>query len=164
MKTILVVASNSPTSINLDVAKKIKEKFPQVSIYETKDLDVIMFRQDYIEKSFPDAINSFMKTLLENDNIVFITPEYNSYLPPHFKNIMDWASVSPLGMKWLPNKNALIVSASPGSTGGSTVREFFGRTLPYTGVNLIKTIGIPLYTKDKNIDDIINEIGSALNL
>lgn len=158
MKTILLVASNSPTSINLDVAKKIKDKKPHFELLETKDIEVKIFRQDYLEQSFPKEIESFMNKLLQFDNIVILTPEYNGYLPPHFKNIMDWCSVSKLGMKWLENKNAIIISASPGSTGGSTVREFFSKVLPYTGANVVKTIGLPFYKKENNIDKEINDI------
>lgn len=158
MKTILVIGSNSPTSINLDVAKKIKNKKPEYELLETNNIDVKIFRPDYLEQGFPSQIEQFMNKLIQADNIVFVTPEYNGYLTPHFKNIMDWCSVSKHGMRWLENKNIVIVSASPGSTGGSTVRELFSRILPYTGAKIIQTVGIPFYKPENNIDKEINNI------
>lgn len=89
-----------------------------------------------------------------------MTPEHNGYLPSFVKNIFDWLSVNKSHNegKYFYKKLLYIISASPGSTGGETVRDLCSKLLNYSGATIKGTYGIKNYNVDKNIENEIKEI------
>jgi chromate reductase len=62
------------------------------------------------------AVAAFRDAIAGADAILFATPEYNSSVPGHLKNALDWAS-RPLATNPLRNKPVAVVGASTGAFG-----------------------------------------------
>ena len=95
----------------------------EVEVLELKDYPMPIMDEDYeAENGIPENAIRFKKKLLNTDGLLISAPEYNGSIPPLLKNVLDWASrVSSPGEKSLSayrNLTAVLMSASPGSTGG----------------------------------------------
>ncbi|MDR1781691.1 MAG: NAD(P)H-dependent oxidoreductase [Bacilli bacterium] len=157
MNKILVIAgSNASDSINQDLAKKIALN-ENVDYIDTRTLNIPLHNRD-LEINFPSSVIDFYHKIKEYQNLIIVTPEYNGNLSSFFKSILDWLSRH--DRFYLDNINVIILSASPGQTGGASVRESLKNMLSFTNANIIGTIGFKEYdiTKDysKEIKKIIN--------
>jgi len=100
------------------------------------DFPMPMYDGDIESQSgLPDAVKKLGQKIAEADALIFSTPEYNGGIPGTFKNAIDWVSrISP--MPW-PDKNMLLIGASPGSLGAI-------RSLAHSRVPL-ESIGVFVY-------------------
>uniref|UniRef100_A0A2P2MIG0 NAD(P)H dehydrogenase (quinone) n=1 Tax=Rhizophora mucronata TaxID=61149 RepID=A0A2P2MIG0_RHIMU len=68
-----------------------------------------------VDGTFPPVVEAFRKTILEANNVLFASPEYNYSVTAPLKNAIDWASRPP---NCWADKAAAIVSAGGGFGGG----------------------------------------------
>lgn len=161
--TVIIICSSSINSINKNFGKQIIKYYPNIDLIDAFEYNVEIYSEEKNKIGIPKKIEEYLDKILQYKNLIFITAEHNGYVPSFFKNILDWSSVSSKGMKYLENKNSIIVCASPGSTGGKNVREFLAKNLLFTGTKVLGTVGVPYYKHDIESKQYIEEIISLLN-
>jgi chromate reductase len=84
----------------------------------------------------PEAVRDFKAALAEADAILIATPEYNSSVPGHLKNALDWAS-RPVATNVLRNKPVAVIGASTGMFGGVWAQAEMRKVLASIGARVI---------------------------
>ncbi|MER9063919.1 NAD(P)H-dependent oxidoreductase [Mesorhizobium sp. M0435] len=92
------------------------------------DLRLPLYDEDQDGPSTPETVQAFRQAVAESDGVVIATPEYNHGIPGVVKNALDWAS-RPLGRSALTGKAVLVISVSPGFTGGVRAQAQANETL-----------------------------------
>jgi chromate reductase len=85
----------------------------------------------------PDAVLRFREALADADGVLFATPEYNSSIPGHLKNAIDWAS-RPLDTSPLRNKPVAVIGASTGMFGAVWAQADLRKVLAATGARVVE--------------------------
>lgn len=153
-----IIASNSNTSINREVATKINEKL-SLNIIDVKADEVPIYSPQLETAGIPKEIQRIYDLIRSESKLIIFTPEYNGYTTPYFKNILDWVSRVEHG--FLDGIDVKIISVSPGSAGGASVRKILSESLPFFKANNVETYGVGnFYTKveDQSISEELDNI------
>ncbi len=70
------------------------------------------------------------------DAVLFATPEYNSSIPGHLKNAIDWIS-RPIATNVLRNKPVVVVGASTGAFGAAWAQAELRKVLAALGARVL---------------------------
>lgn len=97
---------------------------------------VPLYDQDLDTANPPAAVAALRKAIREADGVVVSTPEYNYGTSGVLKNAIDWAS-RPYGQSAFAGKAALIVSSSPGTTGGVRAQHQTREALSAVGAHVV---------------------------
>ncbi len=97
----------------------------------------------------PAEVLSVQAALTGIQGLVIVSPEYNSGIPAHLKNVVDWLStLSPNPLRGIP---VLLAAASPGAFGGARSLLSWRPVLANMGaLALPPAITVPL--ADRNLD------------
>jgi chromate reductase len=95
---------------------------------EIGDIRLPLYNEDEDGETSGAAVTAFRRAISDSDGLVISTPEYNHGVPGVLKNALDWAS-RPSGKSALQNKPVLIISNSPGFTGGVRALAQMNETL-----------------------------------
>lgn len=87
-----------------------------------------------------------------SDGIVIATPEYNHGIPGVLKNALDWAS-RPWFASCFAGKPVLIVTSSPGATGGVRAQYQLRETLVSMVVRVVPSREIVLGSVENRLRD-----------
>ncbi len=151
-----IAGSNSSVSINQEVAREIASKLC-CFYYDTRRIDIPVYNRDFKVVS---EIANLYNLICEYEIVVFVIPEYNGSLSSFFKNIVDELSI--YNRKFLENKKVFIVTATPGSQGGISVRTKAEEMFQHFGAEVIKSYGIANYenlsVNIREIEDIAKDI------
>ncbi len=79
--------------------------------------DVPLYNQDLDTATPPEGAAALRAAIAAADGVILISPEYNFSIPGVVKNAIDWAS-RPYAKGAIKGKPTLIVTSSPGTTGG----------------------------------------------
>lgn len=163
-KILILVGSNSKNSINRQVAKQIMKEVDS-DLLELSNYNVDFYSAEKHASGIPAKILELQNEIDKYEKIVLATPEHNGFLPSFVKNIFDWLSVNKSHNegKYFNKKALYIISVSPGSTGGETVRDLCSKLLTYSGATIKGTYGVKNYTVDKNIESDIKEINKLIS-
>ncbi len=159
---LTLIASNSTTSINRQVANKVNE-LKTINIIDIDGASIPIYSPELEASGFPSEILRIYKLISSESQIVIFSPEYNGFTTPYFKNIFDW--LTRVEFKFLEEKEVVFVSVSPGQAGGASVRAFFENSLQFFGAKQVVTYGVgDYYTKVENnhLEKDIQEIGKLL--
>ena len=86
----VIVGSLRKESFSLKIANALAKLAPASLKLEIVNLhDISFFNQD-LEANPPADWLKFRETLQKSDGVLFVTPEYNSSVPPLLKNTIDW--------------------------------------------------------------------------
>ena len=88
------------------------------------------------EHSPARAVHDWRGAISDADALLFATPEYNSSIPGHLKNAVDWAS-RPIAEAALRNKPAAVIGASTGSFGAVWAQAELRKALAAAGARVI---------------------------
>jgi len=104
------------------------EELPGMTV-SVKTLELIPpYNEDLdIEPALPE-VAALRDRVRDSDGVVIATPEYNHGIPGVLKNALDWAS-RPAFASCFRNKPVLILTCSPGSTGGVRAQYQLRETL-----------------------------------
>jgi chromate reductase len=116
MEILVLVGSTSKKSINKKLFELIKPLSPSDFEFSTFDIETLPFFSEDIEDDLPQVVTAFKEKVKNADGILFITPEYNRFIPGVLKNAIDWAS-RPTGRGALVLKPAAVLGASIGVLG-----------------------------------------------
>lgn len=112
--------------------------------------DIPAFDEDQ-EHTPPEAVERLRDAIGEADAIVVATPEYNSSVPGHLKNALDWMS-RPFDENPLRGKPAAVVGASTGMFGAVWAQAELRKILGATGARVLDE-ELPVANADEQFDD-----------
>jgi chromate reductase len=85
----------------------------------------------------PAAVAQLRQAVADADAVLFATPEYNSSIPGHLKNSIDWLS-RPLATNVLRNKPVAVIGASTGMFGAIWAQAELRKVLAATGARVVE--------------------------
>lgn len=126
---ILAFAGSARTaSLNKKLVKiavqGAQEANADVTYIDFRDFPMPLYDQDMEEKEgLPETVLQFKQLMKTHQGLLIASPEYNSSISPLLKNAIDWASrpepgEPPLALTCFRDKVAVLMSTSPGGTGG----------------------------------------------
>lgn len=126
-KVLALSGSSREDSVNkklvTEAAAFAKQAGAKVTIVDLKDYAMPFYDGDLeANEGMPAKAKEFRQLFLDSDVILIASPEYNGSLTAVLKNAIDWASRDGQGggsRDAFKNKKFVLMSASPGSTGGS---------------------------------------------
>lgn len=127
LKVLVIPGSVRTGSYNKALANQaviaLEKSGASVTMLNLKELDLPIYNgDDEAAHGLPENAIKIKELMIEHDAFLFVTPEYNGFLPPLLKNMIDWASRQQTAdepwLKAFKEKKAAILSASPGAWGG----------------------------------------------
>ncbi len=116
---------------------------PGVRFTEYDGLKAIPAFDEDDEASLPPAVSRWRGAIAGADGILFATPEYNSSVPGHLKNAIDWAS-RPVSETVLRNKPVAVIGASTGMFGAVWSQAEVRKALAAAGARVIdRELAVP---------------------
>ncbi len=161
MPMYTIIGSNSNTSINREVANKIDERL-NLNIIEVKEDVIPIYSPQREVEGIPDEINRIYEILKSDTKLIIFTPEYNGYTTPYFKNIFDW--LSRIEHSFLQDIDVKIVTVTPGSLGGASVRKILSESLPYFGAKSVETYGLGDFYKKVEGDNLTEDLDNIYSI
>ncbi|PKV50273.1 NADPH-dependent FMN reductase [Aquimarina sp. MAR_2010_214] len=135
MKKILAFSgSNSPKSINqqlLIAAVNKVHKHNDVKLIQLSDYIVPIYSPIIEEKGIPKPIKELFQLFTEAEGFMIASPEHNGLPSSFFKNIIDW--LSRIDQRFFGDKPVVLMSTSPGVTGGASHLQILEKLLPIWG-------------------------------
>lgn len=168
MKRILAFSgSNHSNSINQELvnytASLIKEI--KVEIINISQWNIPIYSIDMDPDQTPIEITQLIELIKNHDGFIISSPEHNGSTPAFFKNIIDWLSRRSKNV--FENKPMLLMSASPGKSGGVNNRKLLEHILPYLGANITATYSLSSFyqnmQKGKISEGLFEELSKELN-
>jgi len=158
-KIIAFGASSSKTSINKQLATYAAKQFKEatVTVLDLNDYEMPIFSIDKeTETGIPQLAHDFYAQLGTADLIVISFAEHNGAYTTAFKNIFDWTSR--INAKTFQGKPVVLLSTSPGPSGGSYVLEIAKNRFPFQGAVVKGSMSLPsFYENFDAINGIIND-------
>jgi chromate reductase, NAD(P)H dehydrogenase (quinone) len=124
---------------------------PGVEFIEYDGLKAIPAFDEDDEPDPPVGVTDWKDAIERADGLLFATPEYNSSVPGHLKNAIDWAS-RPFDGTVLRNKPAAVIGASTGMFGAVWSQAELRKTLAAAGARVIDR-ELPVPYADEAFDD-----------
>lgn len=118
----------------LEALKAALEPKADLSIYRLND--VPLYNQDEDNENPPVGSTVLREAIKAADAVIISSPEYNYGTSGVLKNAIDWAS-RPYGKSAFGGKPTVIITSSPGSTGGIRAQAQLRETLTGTGARVI---------------------------
>ncbi|QFR31705.1 NADPH-dependent FMN reductase [Ancylobacter sp. TS-1] len=119
------------------VAKALKEAAAAKADVTVQLLnDVPFYNQDEDGETQPAGAAALRAAMAAADGVIFISPEYNYGTSGALKNAIDWGS-RPYAKGALLGKPALVVTSSPGSTGGIRAQAQVRESLSAAGARVV---------------------------
>jgi len=144
MKNIIAfTGSTNPNSINEKLLIAAINKFPEKSVQLIKltDHNIPIYSQKIEEKNgIPKAIKELFQLFTKADGFIIASPEHNGLLSSFLKNIVDW--LSRVDQNFFGDKPVMLMSTSPGETGGSSHLQILENLIPRWGGNLLSTYSL----------------------
>jgi chromate reductase len=84
----------------------------------------------------PASVARLNAAIASADAVLFATPEYNSSIPGHLKNAIDWVS-RPVATNALRNKPVAVVGASTGAFGAVWAQAELRKALAASGARVV---------------------------
>ncbi|SCW79522.1 NADPH-dependent FMN reductase [Ancylobacter rudongensis] len=98
--------------------------------------DVPLYNEDEDGATQPEGAASLRAKIAAADGVLFVSPEYNYGPSGAMKNAVDWGS-RPYGKGSLLGKPVLVVTSSPGSTGGIRAQAPLRESLSAAGARVV---------------------------
>ncbi|MDC7684915.1 NAD(P)H-dependent oxidoreductase [Asticcacaulis sp. BYS171W] len=131
------LAKTAPDGVEIEVANVV---------------DVPVYNQDLDVEPNPASVETLRAQVNAADGIIIASPEYNYAMPGSTKNIIDWLS-RPYGKAALVGKPVLIITTSPGSTGGVRAQSQIRGTLAAIGAHPLGGAEVVIAGIDKKFVD-----------
>src|SRR3984893_3543485 len=126
---VVLVGSLRKESFTLKIAKALSGLAPDTLKLDVVTLHNISFFNQDLEAAPPADWVAFREKLHNSKGVLFVTPEYNRWIPGVLKNAIDVGS-RPYGKSSFLGKPVGIVSNSPGPLGGVSAAKHLQNILP----------------------------------
>ena len=160
MKVLAIGATNSKTSINQQLAAYTASlaNNAQVEVLDLNDFEMPIYSEDREKASgIHQHAQRFFSKIGEADAVVISFAEYNGSYTAAFKNVFDWASR--IDMKVYQGKPVVMLAASPGPGGATSVLSSAVNSAPYFAADIKGTLSVPSFYD--NFDVEIGEVTNA---
>ena len=119
-KIIAFTGSSNQNSINEKLVRSVIQKFPDqhIEFIDLKQFNVPIYSQEVEQNGIPEPIKKLFQLFIEADAFIIASPEHNGLPSAFLKNTIDW--LSRIDQRFFGKKPVLLLSASPGPTGGRT--------------------------------------------
>lgn len=179
MKKILAfTGSNHSKSIHqslIDIAVSKVSKH-DVNVISLTDFPLPIYSLDIEADGIPEEVKKLRQVMMDHDALMIASPEHNGSMPAFLKNVIDWLSrVTEPGQPFFgeTKKPVLLLSTSPGATGGATNIKNMAELMPWWGGDVIGTYSLGSYFEnivddqlspnaDTELSDLINTFEAAL--
>jgi chromate reductase, NAD(P)H dehydrogenase (quinone) len=126
VKVLAFAGSTRKDSVNkklvAEAAQAARQMQADVTVIDLKDYPIPFYDEDLeTTEGMPSKAQQFRQLMIKSDIIMIASPEYNASLSAVLKNTLDWASRGEAGggsREAFAGKKFVLMSASPGSTGG----------------------------------------------
>lgn len=116
---------------------------PEARFTEYRGLKAIPAFDEDDEADPPLPVSQWRAAIAGADGILFATPEYNSSIPGHLKNAVDWAS-RPFSDTVLRNKPVAVIGASTSMFGAIWAQAELRKALGAAGARVIdRELAVP---------------------
>jgi chromate reductase, NAD(P)H dehydrogenase (quinone) len=144
MHVLAVAGSTREDSLNrkllAEAVQLLEARGASVTLFDLKKSPMPFYDGDLErEEGMPENAKSFRRLMMESDLIVFASPDYNGSLSAILKNAIDWASRSEeagRSKEAFLSKHILLMSASPGKSGGAHALAHLRIILSHLGANV----------------------------
>ncbi|MCS0494201.1 NAD(P)H-dependent oxidoreductase [Ancylobacter sp. MQZ15Z-1] len=109
---------------------------PEVELKVFRLNDVPLYNQDEDTDHPPAGAAALRAAIAAADGVILASPEYNYGTSGAMKNAVDWGS-RPYARGALIGKPALVLTSSPGSTGGIRAQAQLRETLSAAGARVV---------------------------
>ncbi|MFK8252253.1 NADPH-dependent FMN reductase [Ancylobacter terrae] len=114
--------------------------------------DVPLYNGDLDNATPPAGVTALREAIKAADGAIVATPEYNYATSGVLKNAIDWAS-RPYGQSAFAAKPSLIVSSSPGVTGGVRAQHQVRDALSAAGARVVSYPHVAIAEVQKKVTD-----------
>ena len=155
-KILLFTGSNSLQSINRTLIEYAARQlsWEEHTMLDLKDYTLPIFSTEIEEKEgVPQNAKVLNNLIQEHDLLVISVPEHNGSVPAFFKNVLDWVSRAQKKYRVFENKSVLLLSTSPGKSGGSGALAHAEVILSRLGGSIIGKLSIPSYYDNVSIHE-----------
>jgi chromate reductase len=138
-KVLAISGSLRDSSYNTMLLRNAIELFGDGVVVEELDglRDVPPYDEDDDGDRAPEAVRVLRAAFAGADAVLISTPEYNSSVPGHLKNALDWVS-RPLATNPLRNKPAVVIGASTGAFGAVWAQAELRKVLSSIGARVVE--------------------------
>jgi chromate reductase len=138
-KVLALSGSLRDRSYNTMLLRNAIELFGDEVVVEELDAleDVPPYDEDDDGDRAPEAVRALRAAFAGADAVLISTPEYNSSVPGHLKNALDWVS-RPLATNPLRNKPAVVIGASTGAFGAVWAQAELRKVLSAIGARVVE--------------------------
>lgn len=136
-KIVAFTGSNGPNSINQRLIDYILKEFPNngIAYLDLKGYDLPIYSPSTEQKGIPMPTKELFQTFASADGFILASPEHNGLPSAFLKNHIDW--LSRIDQRFFGDKPILLLSASPGRTGGSSHLEIMAKLVQRWGGELV---------------------------
>lgn len=161
MKILSFPASNSRHSINRELLHYAERflKAHDIEHLDIHDYEMPIYSVDRErETGVPDAAKRFLRKIAEADGLLISFAEHNGNYTAAFKNLSDWCSR--IDRNIYQHKKMVLLSASPGQGGASTVLAMAESSVPFFGGDVVASLSIPSFHEnfDSEAGVLTNEV------
>jgi chromate reductase, NAD(P)H dehydrogenase (quinone) len=146
MKLLAFAASNSRKSINKQLvtyAASLVED-AEVEVLDLNDYELPLFSEDReAELGHPELAKAFIAKIATSDAVMISFAEHNGSYSAAWKNLFDWSSR--IGKKVFHDKPMLLLSTSPGPSGGASVLAAATGSAPFFGGDVRASLAVPSF-------------------
>ena len=119
-----------------------------VTVIDLNDFPLPIYSIDIETQGIPEEVKKLKQIIVEHDALMIASPEHNGSMPAFLKNTIDWLSrVAEPGQTFFgeTKKPVLILSTSPGATGGATNIKTMAELMPWWGGDVKGTYSLGSY-------------------
>jgi chromate reductase, NAD(P)H dehydrogenase (quinone) len=138
MKVLAISGSLRSASHNTQLLRAAEELFPDEVGFVLYDglKGVPPYDEEDDVHPAPPAVAALRLAIAETDAVLIATPEYNSSVPGHLKNALDWVS-RPVATNPLRNKPVAVIGASTGAFGAVWAQAELRKVLAAIGARVV---------------------------
>lgn len=166
MKVLAIGATNSKKSMNKQLATYVAGLIEdsEVETLDLNDYEMPIYSVDREQESgIHELAKTFFNKIADSDAIVISFAEYNGSYSSAYKNIFDWCSR--IDMKVFQNKPVILLSASPGPGGATSVLASAVGSAPFFGADVKGSLSFPsFYENFDSLNKVVinNELKSKI--
>jgi chromate reductase, NAD(P)H dehydrogenase (quinone) len=140
MKVLGISGSLRRDSYNTALLRAARDRLPGGVELELWDglKAVPPYDEDDDTDRAPAAVAALRAAIADADAVLISTPEYNSSIPGHLKNALDWVS-RPLAGNPLRNKPVAVIGASTGAFGAVWAQAELRKVLGTIGARVVES-------------------------
>ncbi|PCJ59269.1 MAG: NADPH-dependent FMN reductase [Planctomycetota bacterium] len=162
---VTIIATTNGNNLKLaELIKSVCEELQyEIDFINLEDQDLPLYTPTQEKGGIPEKAIQITETLIKNDLMIFVAPEYNGSIPPVLNNMVAW--VSRAGEDWrqaFNNKMAVVATHSGG--GGLKVCRHMREQLEHLGTFVHPRPILTNFGKEFNLDSAKETLSSFKKL